>query len=82
MSERFSDSQQVVFDQIDETTFWSIANTHRTERQRGAGEVAAFEAAVAVLGQRFPTTSRQTMFVITKAIIARTAPGPLEWFWD
>ena len=79
MSKRFSASQQSVFD---ETTFWSIANTHRDERQRGAGEAVAFEAAVTVLGQRFPTASRETMLVITEAIIARAAPGPLEWFCD
>jgi len=82
MSERFSASQQTMFDQIDETTFWSIANTHRAERKRGASVAAAVKAAVTVLGQQFPTAPRQTMLVVTEAIIARAAPGPLEWFWD
>ena len=65
MSERFNASQQIVFDQIGETTFWSIANTHRAERLRGADDAAAFEAAVALVGQRFPIAPRQTMLIIT-----------------
>lgn len=82
MSERFNAFQQTMFDQIDEATFWSIATPHRAERQRGVSEAAAVEAAVTVLGQLFPTASRQTMLVVTKVIIARAAPGSLEWFCD
>ncbi|MGI9451854.1 MAG: hypothetical protein ACR2QH_14630, partial [Geminicoccaceae bacterium] len=70
MSERFSASQQAVFDQIDEKTFWAIASAHRTELQRGAGEAAAFEAALTVLSHRFPMISRRAMAVITEAIVA------------
>lgn len=82
MSIDLSAAQQAVFDQIDETTFWAIAGVYRTERQRGRGEAAAFDEAVAVLGDRFPTASRGTIANVTRTVLARAASGPLDWFWD
>ena len=82
MSRFINATQQTIFDQIDETTFWAIACAYRTERQRGQNEAAAFDAAVAVLGDRFPTASQGTIDVIARVVLARAAPTPLDWFWE
>ncbi|MGI9449968.1 MAG: hypothetical protein ACR2QH_04925 [Geminicoccaceae bacterium] len=77
-----SAAQKNVFDQIDETTFWAIAYAYRIERQREQNEAAAFEEASAVLGDRFPTVSGGTIDVVARAVLARAAPAPLDWFWE
>jgi hypothetical protein len=82
MSERLSPSQRAIFDQIDETTFCSIAHAYRTTLQNGVTEAIAFEAAVAVLSDHFPTKSRRTIVAVTGAVVAHAAPGPLDWFWE
>ena len=82
MSRFLSACQQAVFDQIDETAFWSIAGVYRSERQRGQREPAAFEAAVAKLIDRFPTASRKTIAIVTRIVLARAAPALLDWFWE
>ncbi|MGI9433560.1 MAG: hypothetical protein ACR2Q4_01815 [Geminicoccaceae bacterium] len=82
MSTCLNAAQQSVFDQIDETTFWTMACAYRNEHQRSLSEAAAFEKAVAVLRDRFPTASRETIAVVTINVLARAAPGPLDWFWD
>ena len=82
MSRYLNPAQQAVFDQIDERTFWAMASAYRNERQRGRGEAAAFEEALAVLGERFAIVSLGTITNVTKTVLARAASGPPDWFWE
>ena len=82
MSTFLTAAERGVFDQIDETTFWAIAGVYRAERQRGEDDATAFDAGVAMLGDRFPMASRGTITVVTRAVLARATPAPLDWLWE
>ena len=82
MSTFLSATEQRVFDQIDESTFWAMADVYRAEHQRGEGDATAFDVAVAMLGDRFPMASRGTINVVTRVVLTRAAPAPLDWLWE
>jgi hypothetical protein len=66
---------------LDRDTLRAVAIAYRAQRQAGASDGPAYEAAVAELHSRAPDLTDQTAREAVSLIIARAATEAQRWFW-
>jgi hypothetical protein len=67
--------------QLDRDTLRAVAMAYRAQRQAGASDAPAYEAAVAELHGRAPDLTDRAAREAASLIIARAATEGQRWFW-